>query len=89
MDNDTRDFIIKQNKEIYRSIDRFKESMDVKMTGLQTTFASQNLRLGQGVEKFKAIDTRFQDNGTWHGALLTLIILALSGLAGLVFKLLG
>lgn len=88
MDNDTRDFITQQNDKIYQSIDKLRDSMDKKLTGLQAVLAEQNLKLGQGSERFKAINTSFQDNINWHRALLTLIILALSGLAGLALKLL-
>lgn len=89
MDNATRDFIEKQNDKIYRSIDRLSESMDKKLTGLQTTLVEQNLKLGQGSERFKAINTRFNDNATWHKALLILIVLALSGIAGLALTFLS
>lgn len=62
--------------------------MDTKLTALQATMGEQNLKLGQGSERFKSIKTSFSDNVKWHRVLLTLTILALSGLAGLAFKLL-
>lgn len=88
MDEKTMKFIAQENEKIYDAIDRFKDSMDVKLTGLQKTFAEQNLMIGQGIEKFKGINTRFEDNKTWHSLLLSLAILTLGGLAGLVYKLL-
>lgn len=99
MDNDTRDFITLQSDKTNRAIEKLRDSMDTKLTGLQTILAEQNLKLGQGSERFRAIDTRFNDNNKWYKtlsknndkwnkALLTLIILALTGLAGLALKVL-
>ena len=92
MDSDTRDFITQQNDKLAEAIDKLRDNMDKKLTGLQTTLAAQNLKLGQGSERFRAIDTRFiewgKDNTSWHRTLITLIILAFSGLASLAFKLL-
>lgn len=80
MDKDTREFIEKQNDKMFGAIDKFRDSVDTKLTGIQTTIAAQNLKLGQGSERFKSIDARFKDNTNWHRVLLTLIFLILSGL---------
>lgn len=92
MDSDTRDFITKQNNKLYDAIDKLRDNMDRKLSGLQTTLAAQNLKLGQGSEKFKAIDARItglgKDNTSWHRTLITLILLAFTGLASLALKLL-
>lgn len=92
MDKDTRDFILEQTSGLHTGIHDLRESIDKKLTTMNETLSKQNLKLGAGSEKFKSIDAAIEteriNNTNWRKIQNTLIVLALSGLAGLALKLL-